>query len=91
MNRANLLVVSIVNNKKKKKRKVNIAKFYIIFAKENRFQTSGRVEHMFVEVHEEIELKLSALNYIMMPNIDSKCTENPDKSISKVNTELSTE
>lgn len=40
---------------------------------------------MFVDVHEEIELKLSALNYVMMPNIDSKCTENPDKSISKVN------
>lgn len=55
-----------------------------VFRPENRFQTSGRVEHMFVEVHEEIELKLTAMNYIMMPNIDSKCTEDPDKSISKV-------
>lgn len=40
---------------------------------------------MFIEVYEEVELKLSALNYIMMPNVDSKCTEDPDKSISKVN------
>lgn len=54
------------------------------FALENRFQTSGRVEHMFIEVHEEVELKLTAQNYVMMPNIDSKCTEDPNKSISKV-------
>lgn len=57
----------------------------VVILLENRFQTSGRVEHMFIEVYEEVELKLSALNYIMMPNVDSKCTEDPDKSISKVN------
>lgn len=56
----------------------------IIILLENRFQTSGRVEHMFIELYEEVELKLTALNYIMMPNVDSKCTEDPDKSISKV-------
>lgn len=39
---------------------------------------------MFIEVNEELELKLTATNYIMMPKIDSKCTECPEKSISKV-------
>lgn len=40
---------------------------------------------MFIEVYEEVDIKLTALNYIMTSNRDSKCTEDPDKSISKVN------
>lgn len=40
---------------------------------------------MFIEVYEEVDIKLTALNYIMTSNKDSKCTEDPDKSISKVN------
>lgn len=39
---------------------------------------------MFIELFEEVEVKLTALNYIMTSNIDSKCTDDPEKSISKV-------
>ena len=42
---------------------------------------------MFFEVNEEVELKLTAQNYIMTPKVDSKCTEDPEKSISKVGQE----
>lgn len=39
---------------------------------------------MFIEVYEEVEVKLTALNYIMTSNRDSTCTDDPEKSISKV-------
>lgn len=39
---------------------------------------------MFIEVYEEVEVKLTALNYIMTSDKDSTCTDDPEKSISKV-------
>lgn len=39
---------------------------------------------MFIEVYEEVEVKLTALNYKMISNKDNTCTDDPEKSISKV-------
>lgn len=51
---------------------------------ENRMQTSGRVEHMYVEVNEEVEIKLTVQHYTMMSDADSTCTNDKTYSSTRV-------
>lgn len=43
-------------------------------------QTSGRVEYMFVNVGEEIEVKLTAQHLRMLPSIDNRCSNDDEHS-----------
>lgn len=51
---------------------------------ENRMQTSGRVEYMYIEVNEEVEVKLTVQNFMMMENRDNTCTFDKQYSATKV-------
>ena len=51
---------------------------------ENRMQTSGRVEYMYIDVGEEVEIKLTAQHFSMMANIDTKCSTKRAYSATKV-------
>ncbi|KAL1398818.1 hypothetical protein pipiens_008661 [Culex pipiens pipiens] len=47
---------------------------------ENRMQSSGRIEYLFVEVDEEVEVKLSTQHFYMLPSADNLCTTETDMS-----------
>lgn len=43
-------------------------------------QTSGRVEYMYINVNEEIEIKLNAQHFKMMASRDNKCSHDDQHS-----------
>lgn len=55
---------------------------------ENRMQSSGRVEYLYVEVGEQIEIKLTVQNFAMMQNNDNSCSNQEKMSLTKVRTNL---
>lgn len=42
---------------------------------ETHMQMSGRVEYMFLEVYEEVEVKLTAQHFATIPSATNKCEE----------------
>ncbi|XP_055547330.1 uncharacterized protein LOC129731383 [Wyeomyia smithii] len=47
---------------------------------ENRMQSSGRVEYLFMEVDEEVEVKLTTQHFQMLPSSENDCTEGSEIS-----------
>ncbi|XP_029729547.2 uncharacterized protein LOC109429390 [Aedes albopictus] len=47
---------------------------------ENRMQSSGRVEYLFMEVDEEIEIKLTTQHFYMLPSAENMCTTENEMS-----------
>jgi hypothetical protein len=47
-------------------------------------KTTGRVEYMYVEVNEEIEIKVTTQQFTMMANRDKACNNKLDYSYTKV-------
>ncbi|XP_058451372.1 uncharacterized protein LOC131430409 [Malaya genurostris] len=47
---------------------------------ENRMQSSGRVEYLFMEVDEEVEVKLTTQHFHMLPSSDNLCTTESEMS-----------
>ncbi|XP_053691765.1 uncharacterized protein LOC128740255 [Sabethes cyaneus] len=50
---------------------------------ENRMQSSGRVEYLFVEVDEEVEVKLTTQHFYMLPSSENLCTTGAEMSSTK--------
>ncbi|XP_050087836.1 acid-sensing ion channel 2 isoform X1 [Anopheles aquasalis] len=42
---------------------------------ENRMQSSGRVEYLFLEVNEELEIRLSTQHFFMLASYENECVE----------------
>ncbi|XP_058056300.1 acid-sensing ion channel 2 [Anopheles bellator] len=42
---------------------------------ENRMQSSGRVEYLFLEVNEEMEIRLSTQHFFMLASYENECVE----------------
>ncbi|XP_062551380.1 uncharacterized protein LOC134216530 isoform X2 [Armigeres subalbatus] len=47
---------------------------------ENRMQSSGRVEYLFMEVDEEIEIKLTTQHFFMLPSDENLCATEMEMS-----------
>ncbi|XP_055593755.1 uncharacterized protein LOC129744959 [Uranotaenia lowii] len=47
---------------------------------ENRMQTSGRIEYLYMEVDEEVEVKLTTQHFYMLPTDDNLCTTEVEMS-----------
>ncbi|XP_058815463.1 uncharacterized protein LOC131678978 [Topomyia yanbarensis] len=47
---------------------------------ENRMQSSGRVEYLFMEVDEEVEVKLTTQHFYMLPSDENQCTTESEMS-----------
>lgn len=61
-------------------------RIYFGVISENKQQTQSVMEYLFLEVGEDIEIKVSAEHYIQSPSANRPCVADINYSASKVNT-----